>query len=167
MDINELEPQVLLEVWAERFKAFSELFAQFSTPESVQELFTLRASGDPEAFRQITDRFDLPVYGGCVIVREVLDTAMAVAVEVEVCRIKENLTLAQLMQAARIISRYQSPTIVPSNGSLPALVLVQSDEKIDPGPLLDELKAAGLVTCATEKQWIGLQELGLPTKICF
>jgi hypothetical protein len=156
--------------FAGRFKALGQFFDKLGSEEAVQELLDCLISGDSNTFNRLIETVDIPDLPPrlkCVVYREVIDKVICDPHEVEVCRLRLDLTAEERLQYLQIAFRYRHLQPTPADTGLGLTVLGENPE-IPPGPFLDELKTNNLVTCKLEVRYdckIG-QVLGLPEWIC-
>ncbi len=116
---------------ADHFQAASQLFGQFSTPESAQALFQTLATGDQESFNHLVDSLDFPILGKCAWVRELVTHVIVTSTPVTEYYLRDDLTPQEWGVVWRLAARYQ--------------ILIAVDLPFAEGPFLEELKARGLV----------------------
>jgi hypothetical protein len=153
---------------AKRFGALSQLFGQLSSPEAARKLLDSLAGGNAAAFNQIVDRVEIPVYGKCFWVQELIErVVMTPTGFVEECWLRENLTPAERSLYRIIAFRHSHET--PVAKSMEVTLHERTGHRvIPPGAFLDELKANGLVTCERRMTYdtSTILVLGRPERVC-
>ena len=155
---------------ADRFRALSQLFGQLGSPESAQALVSSLISEDAVAFNRLVDRVDYPMrVGKCFWVKEIIEGIIGAPTgTVEECWLRDDLTSQELGLYLAIAWRHdilvaveERPKLTLGDGRIERII-------IPPGPFLDELKANGLVTCASRLTYSPIYGLaaGKPERLC-
>lgn len=139
---------------ADEFRAASELLALFATPEGSRELLDVLTSGDHDRFHRIANRVTWPETDPRLICHkacEIIGGRLGKLHKVVECRLRANLSPEERLAYMRIWLRHFGfvAVAVPAVDR-PIRPLFNTGDVIPAGPFLDDLKAAGLVTC-TEK----------------
>lgn len=151
---------------ANRFGALSRLFGQLSSPKATEELIDGLTSEEGAAFRQFTDRLDIPILGKCFWVREIIERVVITPTGlVEECWLRDDLTRAELLLSLQIALRHRQLTPIARSMEV---ILYNGRAVIPPGAFLDELKANGLVTCEMRMTYDTSTRLALskPEQVC-
>jgi hypothetical protein len=133
---------------AERFGALSRLFGELSSPDAAKELLdSLTLADMAKSFPQLVD-IDIPLVGRCFWLRELIEHVIITPTGfVEVCRVRDNLTPSEIELYFSLAWRHRDRSLV---GKQMAGAIHDTSRVVPPGPLLDDLKLNGLVTCKYE-----------------
>jgi hypothetical protein len=131
---------------AGRFGALSQLFGKLNSPKAVQQLLDGLTSNDGAGFQPFVDQLNLPMLGKCYWLQEVIERVVSTPAGLIPgdCWLRDNLTQQERWEYLQIALRYRIRRPVDSTA---VVTLKNGHYVIPPGPFLDELKAAGLVTC--------------------
>lgn len=138
------------EAQADEFRSASELLAMFGTPEGARELIDVLTSDDHERFHELVNRVTWPETDPRLICRkscELIGGHVGRAVVVTTCKLRTGLSRAERVEYLLIWLRHFGFIATPRPAGEPRPFVVAAADVIPEGPFLDDLRAAGLVTC--------------------
>ncbi len=145
--------------FAQRLGALADLFSRWREPEVARAVLEALIAGDGKAFRELGE-VDLPFppLDICAWIVEVVEKVVPVPKTEDVCRLRELLSpWERRLYLAIVFEFMQSGQPMP----------IDASGVIQPGPFLEALRAAGLVSCVPEWAGGGLElVIGKPERMC-
>jgi len=125
---------------AYRLRVLGKMFTELGNERGAAGLLKSLLADDPSDFHQLLERYDLPQFplqGKCVWIRQVVDDVLLSPNVTERCVLRADLTAQEKAAVLRIAARH---LVLFVDGELGGQVIA-------PGPLLEDLKLGGFVTC--------------------
>lgn len=153
------EPPLDLEESVARMRTLARMFAELAETGRLGEVIDLMRSGDRKGFQEFLSPYrEIPCHQLCLFVRD----SMRQSIEVERCAVKLGLSGTEWVEFLRIFEKHHGP--IRPVVSMPGLQPMFRDV-IEPGPYLDDLKAAGLVDCWRVNDFVEIPGLK-PERVC-